>query len=193
MCTDTVVPVTATDGIEIRRSTRRRRTVSARREDGRTVILMPAGLTAAREAELVEDMLRRLERSGTRRRGTAVGDDELMARAAQLSKRHLGGAARPASVRWVPPMRTRWASCTPADGTVRISEAARAFPRYVLDYLLVHELAHLVAPGGHTDRFWRLVRGYPRTERAIGYLEARSEMLARGDAGDPDAGDCEAG
>ncbi|WP_233266733.1 M48 family metallopeptidase [Tomitella fengzijianii] len=181
--------------VEIRRSARRKRTVSARREGDVTVILMPAGLSAAREAELVDDMLGRLERSERRRRGRAgAGDEALEARAREMSDRWLGGAAQPASVRWVPVMRSRWASCTQTDGTIRVSEAARRFPAYVLDYLLVHELAHLVAPGGHTPRFWELVRRYPRTERAIGFLEASSVALrdpAAGAWGPHGADDCD--
>ena len=43
-------------------------------------------------------------------------------------------------------------------------------PDWVLDYVLVHELAHLVVPG-HGPQFWSLVDRYPRTERARGYLE----------------------
>jgi len=73
----------------------------------------------------------------------------------------------------VPPMRTRWGSATPADGSVRISERLRETPSWVLDYVLVHELAHLVEPG-HTPAFWSLVRRYPRSERAIGYLHGLS-------------------
>lgn len=55
-----------------------------------------------------------------------------------------------------------------------MSETLRDVPAYVLDYVLVHELAHLVVPGGHPPEFWEVVRGYPRTERAMGYLEALS-------------------
>ena len=73
-------------------------------------------------------------------------------------------------MRWVPPMRTRWASCTPADGTIRISERLRDVPAWVLDYVLVHELTHLLEPG-HDERFWAWVHRFPRSERAIGYLE----------------------
>ena len=169
-----------TSDVEIRRSARRRRTVSARREGGRTIILMPAGLPASEERDLVEKMLAKLARAD--RRVPAAGDEELMARALRVSQRWLEGAASPASVRWVPEMRTRWGSCTPADGTIRISSAVAKFPEYVQDYLLVHELAHLVVPGGHTPAFWALVRRYPRTERAIGYLEASS----RGGPGEED-------
>ena len=53
-------------------------------------------------------------------------------------------------------------------------------PAYVLDYVVVHELAHLVVPGGHPPEFWELVRRYPRTERAMGYLEAYSRVLRSG-------------
>ena len=82
-------------------------------------------------------------------------------------------------MRWVPPMRTRWASCTPADGTIRVSERLRDVPAWVLDYVLVHELAHLLEPG-HDARFWAWVHRYPRTERAIGYLEGLSAAAGLG-------------
>jgi Protein of unknown function DUF45 len=98
-------------------------------------------------------------------------------------------------VRWVPTMSTRWASCTPADGTIRVSERLRDAPGWVVDYVLVHELAHLLEPG-HDKAFWAWVRRYPRTERAMGYLEGLSAAAGLGLVGtdgdvpadaDPDA------
>ncbi|WP_280761330.1 M48 family metallopeptidase [Prescottella agglutinans] len=161
--------------VEIRRSARRRRTVSARREGDKVVVLMPTGLSKAAEADLVAEMIGKLERADRRAAARAERSDvELAERAARLSARWLGGAAVPVSVRWVPSMRTRWASCTPHDGTIRVSELLQTVPSYVLDYVLVHELVHLYVAGGHNDRFWREVRRYPKTERAMGYLEAYS-------------------
>jgi predicted metal-dependent hydrolase len=49
----------------------------------------------------------------------------------------------------------------------------------VLDYVLVHELAHLLEPG-HGPDFWTWVRRYPKTERAIGYLEGLSAAAQLG-------------
>lgn len=159
--------------VVVKRSPRRRRTVSAYREGERIVVMIPGRFTRAEEAEWVAKMVARLDtgaRSTTRRRGT---DAALARRAAELSATYLDGRARPASVRWVPTMRTRWASCTPADRTIRMSERLREMPGWVQDYVLVHELAHLIE-AGHTPRFWELVGRYPRTERARGYLDGVS-------------------
>jgi hypothetical protein len=70
-------------------------------------------------------------------------------------------------------MRTQWASCTPAEGTIRMSRRLASLPDWVADYVLLHELAHLLEPG-HGPRFWALVQRYPRTERARGYLDGVS-------------------
>jgi predicted metal-dependent hydrolase len=157
--------------IEVRRSAKRRRTVSAYRDGGRIVVLIPARFSQAEEARWVQEMVRRLDPSTRRRRDG--GDLALGRRAAELSTSYLGGQARPASVRWVGTMRTRWASCTPDDGTIRLSERLRDMPHWVRDYVLVHELAHLLVPG-HGPDFWALVQRYPRTERARGYLDGVS-------------------
>lgn len=144
------------------------------------VVLLPARMTRAEERHWVAEMLARLQRSETRRRSPArASDAALLARCRQLSARHLAGKAEPSSVRWVPPMRTRWASCTPAEGTIRVSDRLRDVPSWVLDYVLVHELVHLLVPGHGAD-FWALVRAYPRTERAIGYLEGLSAAAGWG-------------
>lgn len=141
--------------------------MTAYREQGRTVVLIPARFSKAEEREWVAAMLQRLAEGDRRRRPS---DAELAARAAQLSERYLGGLARPVSIRWVANQQSRWGSCTPADGTIRISTRVRGMPAYVLDYVVLHELAHLLSPG-HGRDFWSLLAGYPRTERARGYLE----------------------
>ena len=73
-------------------------------------------------------------------------------------------------MRWVTNQNSRWGSCTPADGSIRLSHRLQAMPPWVVDYVLVHELAHLAEPS-HDAEFWRLVDDYPRAERAKGYLE----------------------
>lgn len=153
--------------IEVRRSTRRRRTVSAYRQGGKTVVLVPASFSRAQEQRWVALMLDRLAARDQRRRPS---EPELLERARELSRRYLDDSARPRSVRWVDNQNSRWGSCTPADGSIRLSRRLLGMPEWVVDYVLVHELAHLIVPG-HGPRFWELVSRYPKAERARGYLE----------------------
>jgi predicted metal-dependent hydrolase len=150
--------------VRIIRSARRRRTAAAREVDGAIEVRVPAGLPAADETRLVDNLVQRI----TRRRAGA--DVDLVARAARLAHRY--ALPKPARVDWVDNQSARWGSCTPAHGTIRISRRLSAYPGWVLDYVLVHELAHL-AVHGHGPDFWRLVERYPRTERARGFLIAK--------------------
>jgi predicted metal-dependent hydrolase len=160
----------ASPTVEVRRSKRRRRTVSAYREGDRIVVLIPASLTRAQEAEWVQTMVARIQRAEARRRPS---DEALMRRATSLSHAYLDGQAEPLSVRWVDNQRSRWGSCTPADRTIRLSRRLEPMPEWVVDYVLVHELAHLVE-AGHNDRFWALVARYPHAERAKAWLDGYS-------------------
>ncbi len=155
------------DRVEVRRSARRRRTVSAYREGDRTIVMIPARMTADEERRWVTVMLDKLAAQEDRR---ILDDDALASRAAELSERYLQGRAQPDSVRWVTNQNARWGSCTPALGSIRLSHRLQGMPEYVLDYVLLHELAHLLVPG-HGPGFWELVERYPRTERARGFLE----------------------
>jgi predicted metal-dependent hydrolase len=159
--------------VEVRRSQRRRRTVSAYRDGERVVVLIPDQFSRAEENEWVDRMLARLAAREQRVRRT---DALLLTRARKLISRYLPDhaiTAAPVSVRWVDNQNGRWGSCTPADRTIRISDRIQDMPDWVIDYVLLHELAHLVVPS-HNDRFWELVGRYPKSERARGYLEGIS-------------------
>ena len=160
--------------VEVRRSRRRKRTVSAYRRDGKVIVMIPDRFTRAEEAEWVTTMLNRLDRSEQRRRRT---DDQLARRSRELSRDYLQDRAEPSSVRWVGNMTTRWGSCTPSSREIRLSDRLQTMPSWVLDYVLLHELAHLIEPS-HDQRFWSLVDRYPRAERAKGYLEGVAHAVA---------------
>lgn len=157
--------------VVIVRSARRRRTVEARVVNGVIRVSVPAAMSKAEEQRHVTKLVARLER----RRTTA--DIDLEHRAAALSRQL--ELSRPDSIRWVDNQERRWASCTPGDRTVRVSTRLAGYPLWVLDYVIVHELAHLSEPG-HTAAFWALVNRYGKAERARGYL------IAKGIDGDPE-------
>ncbi|WP_157041523.1 M48 family metallopeptidase [Nitriliruptor alkaliphilus] len=156
--------------IEIHRSHRRRRSASAAARDGVVVVRLPAGLPHAEEERLVTDLVRKV--TGATRAAARGGDAGLERRAATLADRYLDGV-RASSVRWSARMQRRYGSCTPADGSIRISRELARAPAYVLDHVLVHELAHL-QEAGHGPRFHALVARHPHADRATGWLEGYS-------------------
>jgi predicted metal-dependent hydrolase len=156
--------------VRVERSARRRKTVTAYREGDTVVVLLPARMSRREERQWVSTMLKRLAERERRRQ--PPGDEELGRRARALAERYLDGQAEPRSVRWVGNMRARYGSCTPEDGTIRLSDRLAAYPGWVRDYVLVHELAHLLVPD-HSPAFWRLVTRYPLAERARGFLIAK--------------------
>ncbi len=156
--------------VEIRRSRRRKRTVSAHREGDKTIVLVPAHLSAAEEERVVRSLVERLDRRDRRARPS---DDELLERASVLSRTWLEGTAVPLTVRWVSNQNARWGSCSSVDRSIRLSDRLKGMPSYVVDYVLLHELAHLIEPN-HSKRFWALVDVYPEAKKAKGFLEGVS-------------------
>lgn len=155
--------------VEVIRSARRRKTVSAEQREGTILVRVPAGMSAEEERMWVDRMVGRLTRKERARRLNA---GRALERAAdRINERHFGGALRWASIRYVTNQHARWGSCTPADGTIRIADRVAGLPDWVRDYVVVHELAHLLDPS-HSPAFWELVSRYPMTERARGYLMA---------------------
>lgn len=187
------IPLTTADGapVEVRRSARRRRTVAAFWEDGTAVVAIPAHFSGVQEREWVHRMLEKLRLQGNRGatgagKRRARNDGELAAHAAALSARYLGGRAVPTSVRWVTNQNSRWGSATPSEGTIRLSHKLQPMPQWVIDYVLLHELAHLLV-AAHNAAFWRLLEAYPETDRAKAFLEGVSFATARGLPADRDA------
>ena len=154
--------------VRIVRSARRRKTVSARLVDGVLVVRAPAALPDDALQEAIVGLAARVQRRAQR---AALSDADLEKRARALNRRYFDGRLRWQSIRWSTRQNKRFGSCTPARGTIRISHRLQRVPRWVLDYVLMHELAHLVEPN-HSPRFWALVNRYPLAERARGYLMA---------------------
>jgi predicted metal-dependent hydrolase len=158
--------------VEVVRSARRRRTIQARRTGDRLRVMIPASMSAADEERWVAEMVRRAQR---REDGQRIALDQ---RAVRLAKRY--DLPLPSSIQWVDNQVSRWGSCSPLGGAVRLSLRLARYPDWVLDYVIVHELAHLAEPS-HDRRFWSLVGRYPLTERARGYLMAKGDEEANGD------------
>ncbi len=169
-----LMPATVTEGdgkkilstlaIELRKGTNRRRNVEGVLHGDTLVVTYPPRLPRAAAMEVALELRARMERRLARERV------DLPARARALARRL--GLPMPRSVEWSDRQQQRWGSCTPVDGSIRLSSRLAAYPSWVLDYVLVHELAHLVH-ADHGRAFHDLVARYPRAERATGFLIAK--------------------
>ncbi len=162
------VPIGAgeTARAEIWVSTRRRRYAQAHLERGLVVVVVPSRCSVREREELAVSLTRQLLTRAGRRQVTS--DEALERRAHVLSDRYLGGV-RPTSIRWVTNQARRWGSCTPATGAIRLSSRLVKFPGWVLDGVVVHELAHLLE-ASHSPEFKALVGRYQRAAETDAFL-----------------------
>lgn len=167
--------------VEIRASTRRRKTVAAFWEGDTVVVAVPVGLPEHDRRALVDELVPKLVADRERRRPT---DAALTERATRLSQRYLGGRALPTAVTWSSRQHTRWGSCSPANGTIRISDRLADVPRWVLDAVLVHELAHLIH-ADHSAEFHELANRHPRAADSGVFLEGYGLGLQRAERSPP--------
>ena len=154
--------------IEIIRSPNRTRTASARMVEGTLVVRVPEGLPASEERKLVESLTQRVLHKVQKAEGKLP---DLARRARELNRLYFDGKLKLSEIKWVTNQRHRYGSCTPSNATIRISDSVARMPLWVLDYVLVHELAHLLE-ANHSPAFWKLVARYQLSERARGYLIA---------------------
>ena len=157
--------------VEVRRSSKRRKTIEAYRKGDTIIVAIPARMSKREEERVVAEMVSKLGKDDLR-----LTSNELMARALELNSLYLGNKATPITVEWSSRMERIWGSCTIEERAIRLSNRLDDAPRYALDYILLHELVHLIV-AGHGPDFKALLAVYPELERAEGYLEGRQIRL----------------
>ena len=130
-------------------------------------------MSSAEETAAVRDVCERMAR--TPRPDPTTADRHLSERARILDARFLSGKASPTGVRFSPRLTASFGNANLLTRVIQIAARLRRAPHWVIDYLLLHELAHLVEPS-HTRRFWGLVDQYRYAERAKGYLICISQL-----------------
>jgi predicted metal-dependent hydrolase len=165
MTTGTQHPTLFHPDVEVRVSKRRKKTAAAHWEGDRIVVVVPTHLRGHELDAMVAELAKRLSRH---RPLLHASDEHLERRAAALGRRYLDGVT-PTSIRWSTNQTKRWGSCTVLTREIRISDRLRVAPEWVLDAVIVHEMAHLIEPN-HSPRFRQIEERYPRRQEADTYL-----------------------
>jgi hypothetical protein len=168
--------------IEIRASTRRKKTGNAHWSGSRIVVQIPARVRGRDRREFVDELVQKLL---TQRPQNAGGDGALEERARTLAELYNDGVM-PSSVRWVNNQQARWASCSPGSREIRVSSRLRQCPEWVIDAVLVHELAHL-QEADHSPLFYEIADRHPRQGDSGMFLDGYALGLGlRIESGDVD-------
>jgi hypothetical protein len=155
--------------LDVRVNRRLQRTYRWRIQGDRLIVERPARVDE-RDVQLTLETIR--ERAAAYlQRTTADTDEVLLERARRLLRRYFPERPVLRAVSWSPRQHQRHGSCTSGAGVIRVAAHLQGYPDWVLDYVLVHELAHLLFPN-HSDAFWDTVNRYPLAERARGFLIA---------------------
>ncbi len=115
-----------------------------------------------------------------RRNGDAVFRSWYLAQAKEKMRPRIAALAAEMGVAysriWVRDLKYRWGSCTPG-GTLSFNWRIIQAPMIVVDYLIVHELSHVLEPN-HSQDFWNIVAVHvPSWQRARAWLKQNGGML----------------
>ena len=149
------------------RSSRRKKSMSALRQNGIIEIHIPERMSRKDEMIIIPEMIDIVLKRDAKSRSS---DEALSLMADELIKKYLPDFyERPRAITWRA-MRERWGSCTSGDGTIRISLRLNGSPDYVVGCVLFHELIHLRVPG-HGRDFHAYLERFPEKDRAEAFLE----------------------
>lgn len=160
--------------VEVKRSKRAKRNVTAYRDNDKTIVTVPTRMAKRDIDAYVVELVNRLDDRDER----TSSQESLEQRARVLSKKYLGQDLFdthkvPVKIRWVTNQNSRWGSCTPDEGSIRLSHRMQRMPSYVIDSVIVHELIHLLVTD-HSPEFYELMNKFPQHEKAKAYLDGYS-------------------
>lgn len=159
---------------EIKRSKRRKKSVGAYRERGKTIIVAPVRMSNKEVQHYAAELIAELNAHDERN----ASQESLEIRARHLATTYLDvdvfAFSEPAvSIRWVTNQNSRWGSCSPVERDIRISHRLQGMPQYVIDAVLLHELIHLLV-ADHSPKFYAYLEKYTEYATAKEYLAGYS-------------------
>lgn len=170
--------------VKIIRSPRRRRTVSARLVKDVLLVSAPVFMPRERLEKMVANFKERFQRK--RLKEELNQKEDLASVAQRLNERYFENKLNVKAIEYSINQNSKFGCCNYRTGHIRVSHRLGLMPAWVRDYVIVHELAHLLQPN-HSRAFWDIVSRYELSERAKGYLMAVG--LAREDDTEDDLSD----
>lgn len=156
--------------VKILRSHKRNKTISAKVESDTMYVYAPSDMPEDELNKVIANFTERFEKRKLRKELNKT--QNLTSIGQELNRVYFGGKLEIKSIEYTATLNHAFGSCIKQTGKILISHRLSEMPTWVRDYVIVHELAHLIE-SNHSEAFWNLVYRYKLTERAIGYLVAK--------------------
>jgi predicted metal-dependent hydrolase len=161
--------------LELKVTRKRVKNINARLRGSTLSVSAPHRVPAGELEETIRRLARRLVR---RCRADAVNEGRPAVEIARRVAARFPDPPKVADVVFVTNQTARWGSYSLRTGIVRLNAALRLMPPWVLEAVVVHELAHAFHPD-HSPAFWELARRVcPKTDRARAFLEGVSWLAS---------------
>jgi predicted metal-dependent hydrolase len=156
--------------IQVIRSPDRKKTIQAKMIGQTLHVYLPVGMKPEEERKIIEKMKDKLDKKLHKKQINQ--DDYLLTKFNEFNVKYFQGKLKVNSLEFVTNQTRVNGSCTPNKCTIRLSHELLKMPKWVLDYVIMHEMTHLQYPN-HSKGFWKKVGEYEYTERARGFLIAK--------------------
>ncbi|MCK5760063.1 MAG: M48 family metallopeptidase [Candidatus Delongbacteria bacterium] len=153
--------------VVIQRSKRRKKTLQAVLKGDTVKVLVPFTTGDIEINKFLDKFLKKLERKNI----ILNNDKELLSRANKLKKKFIPDAPD-FTIVFQESLKRTWGKCFTNQRKIVINPVLATYPKWVLDFVIVHEIAHLLIPN-HGKEFRELVDRFKLKERAVGFLMAK--------------------
>lgn len=157
-------------GVKIIRSNKRKKTISARLVGDVMFVYAPVDISDSELEKIIDKLKKRLDKRKFKKELDKTQD--LVVRAERLNKEYFNSRLKISSIEYTTNQSRLFGCCNYRTKKIRISHRLVQMPYWVKDYVIIHEMAHLIEPN-HSKTFWDIVSRYKLTERARGYLIAK--------------------
>ncbi|MBN3039563.1 MAG: M48 family metallopeptidase [Candidatus Omnitrophica bacterium] len=155
--------------VKIHRSPNRVRTVNAYLEQGILHVQAPQNISEQELQNIISKFKKRITKRKLRKELNK--NHNLKEIAEKLNKKYFAGRLEISSIAYTTNQDKKYGVCNVSNGSILISHRLAKMPEWVRDYIIVHEMAHLIEPN-HSKRFHNIVSRYPLAERSKGFLMA---------------------
>lgn len=156
--------------IKVRKSKRRKRTISAKLINNEIIVYAPHNVADIELNRAIAKFVKSFEKRALKKEMSEARELDVIF--SKLNNQFFDNRLKIESIEYSVNQNLIYGCCNYRMKRIKISHRIAKMPIWVKEYVLMHEMAHLLEPN-HSKRFWDIVNQYKFSERARGFLIAK--------------------